>query len=51
MALTYFVLFNPLLEAISPVYGFMMQIGMSIGFLTSYLANWLLVKRCIKKAI
>jgi hypothetical protein len=32
----------------SPVYWFMMQIGMVIGFIASYPPNWYLVKWGIK---
>jgi len=45
MALTHFVLFpNPHLNAGDPVFWFMMQIGMAIGFFTSYPANLFLLK-------
>lgn len=49
MAVTYFVLFighRP--EAWSIVFWFMMQIGMLLGFATTYPANWLLVKWGVK---
>lgn len=32
-----------------PAYWFLMQIGMAIGFVTSYPANWYLVRKGIKK--
>lgn len=51
MALTRLVLFKPPLEPTDPVYWFMMQIAMAIGFATSYPANWLLVKKGIKEAM
>jgi hypothetical protein len=35
----------------SVVFWFMMQIGMIFGFLTTYPANWLLVKRGIKSGM
>jgi Domain of unknown function (DUF4396) len=45
MALTYFVLFpNPHLEPNQAPYWFMMQIGMIIGFFTSYPMNRLLIR-------
>ncbi len=46
MALSYFVLFpSPHLKPAEPVFWFMMQIAMMVGFLTSYPANaWLLKK-------
>lgn len=49
MALTRLVFFHPAPEANTPVYWFMMQIAMVVGFLTSFPANWLLVKHGIKE--
>jgi hypothetical protein len=51
MALDHFVLFrgNPAFSVNTPVYWFMMQIGMILGFLTSYPVNWWLLKRGIKE--
>jgi putative flippase GtrA len=52
MALTYFVLFpNPHLEPNQALYWFMMQIGMVIGFLTSYPMNRVLVRWGTKEAM
>lgn len=51
MAIMRFVLFNPPLHADEPLYWFMMQIGMSLGFITSYPVNWYLVKRGIKESM
>jgi hypothetical protein len=51
MALTRLVFFHPALEANNPVFWFMMQIAMIVGFMTSYPANWLLVKKGIKEAM
>lgn len=52
MALTYFVLFtSPHLTPTSPVFWFMMQLGMIIGFLTSYPANAWLIRRGVKEAM
>ncbi len=51
MALMRFVFFNPPLEANDPVYWFMMQIGMVIGFATSYPMNWFLINKGIKEAM
>jgi hypothetical protein len=49
MAVTYFVLFTAHPPgASSIVFWFMMQIGMLLGFGTTYPANWLLVKWGIK---
>jgi Domain of unknown function (DUF4396) len=52
MALTYFVFFPaPHLEPKQPVYWFMMQIGMVIGYFTSYPMNRLLIKWGTKEAM
>ena len=47
MAVMYF-LFVPRPEPTSAYYWFLMQIGMVIGFITTYPANWLLVKWGVK---
>jgi len=45
MALTYFIFFpKPHLMPTEPGYWFMMQIGMVLGFFTSYPLNWWLIK-------
>lgn len=49
MALMQFVFFHPHIHPNSPVYWFMMQIGMVVGFITSYPMNWWLVQRGIKE--
>jgi Domain of unknown function (DUF4396) len=51
MALSYFVLFRPPLQPTAPAFWFMMQIGMILGFITSYPANWLLIRTGIKEAM
>lgn len=51
MALMQLVLFHPSLEPNEPAYWFMMQIGMLIGFATSYPMNWWLIRRGIKEAM
>lgn len=51
MALMSFVLFKPHLEPSGPTYWFMMQIGMILGFLTSYPVNWYLVTKGIKESM
>jgi hypothetical protein len=51
MALMRFVFFGPDLHPNSPVYWFMMQIGMAIGFATSYPMNWLLLKKGLKECM
>lgn len=52
MALTYFVFFtSPHLKPSNPVYWFMMQIGMVIGYFTSFPMNRLLIKWGTKEAM
>jgi hypothetical protein len=52
MALTYFVFFpNPHLPPTQAGYWFMMQIGMALGFLTSYPTNRWLIKAGWKEAM
>lgn len=52
MAVPYFVLFAPHPpEPSTVVFWFMMQIGMVLGLLTSYPANWWLVKSGIKSGM
>jgi hypothetical protein len=50
MALSHFILF-PGTGVESWVHWFMMQVGMMLGFLTSYPANWLLLRAGIKEAM
>ncbi|MBS0420943.1 MAG: DUF4396 domain-containing protein [Proteobacteria bacterium] len=52
MALIYFVLlasYRP--DSPTPVFWFMMQVGMVLGFLTAYPANWLLIKWGVKSGM
>ena len=51
MALMRFVLFDPPLRLDQASYWFMMQVGMAVGFLTSYPVNAWLVRRGIKEAM
>jgi Domain of unknown function (DUF4396) len=52
MAIPYFLLFQPHPPEISsPVFWFMMQIGVVLGFITTYPANWLLVKWRLKSGL
>jgi hypothetical protein len=51
MGLTFFVVSDPHLEADSVVFWFMMQVGMAIGFLTSYPANAWLIRCGVKEAM
>ncbi|WP_109995215.1 DUF4396 domain-containing protein [Salinisphaera sp. LB1] len=48
IALSFLVLLPHEPEVTSPVFWFMMQIAMIIGFATAYPANWWLIKRGIK---
>ena len=43
--------FHPKLQPTGPTYWVMMQIGMIIGFFTSYPANWWLIRRKWKEAM
>jgi len=43
--------FRPRLEPTTPEYWFLMQIGMIIGFFTSFPANWWLIRRGLKEAM
>jgi hypothetical protein len=51
MAITMFIIFGYELDKTGTVFWFMMQIGMLVGFLTSYPMNWILVKTGVKKAM
>ncbi len=51
MALSYFVLFDPPLEASQPAFFLMMQIAMMIGFATTIPMNWWLIRRGVKEAM
>jgi hypothetical protein len=48
MGLTQLVFFHPKLELTEPTFWFMMQVGMALGLLTTYPANWWLVRKGIK---
>jgi len=51
MAIATFILFKHELTANTPLFWFMMQIGMLCGFLTSYPINWWLLKKKIKEVM
>ena len=51
MAISVFLFFQRRLEATEPLFWFMMQIGMMLGFLTAYPVNWWLIKSKIKEAM
>ena len=49
MAIATFVIFKRELHQTSPLFWFMMQLGMGLGFVTSYPINWWLVKKGVKE--
>jgi len=49
MAITTFLVFGHELSKTGPVFSFMMQIAMLVGFLTSCPVNWWLVRSGIKE--
>lgn len=49
MATCNFLIFHHELKASTPVFWFMMQLGMLCGFLTAYPVNWWLLKKKIKE--
>ncbi len=51
MALMHHALFHPPLRPDSVVYWFMMQVGMVVGYATSYPMNWWLIRSGIKEAM
>ena len=51
MAISVFLIFHRRLEATEPLFWFMMQIGMMLGFLTAYPVNWWLMRKGIKEAM
>ncbi len=51
MAISVFIIFNKKLEATDPLFWFMMQIGMLLGFVTAYPVNWWLIKKGIKESM
>jgi hypothetical protein len=51
MALMHYVFFQPPLRPNSAAYWFLMQIGMLVGYATSYPMNWWLIRSGIKEAM
>ena len=51
MAIVTFAIFGHELEKTDPVFWFMMQIAMWLGFLTSYPVNWWLLRKGIKEVM
>lgn len=51
MAICIFAIFRHNLESGTPVFWFMMQIAMLIGFITAFPMNWFLIKKGIKEAM
>ncbi len=51
MAVSTFLIFHQRLHADTPLFWFMLQAGMLLGFLTAYSVNWGLIKKGIKEAM
>lgn len=51
MAISIFLIFHKRLVTTDPVFWFMMQGGMILGFVTAYPVNWWLIKKGIKEAM
>jgi hypothetical protein len=51
MAIATFLIFGHEIPKTSPVFWFMMQIGMLAGFVTSYPVNWWLIRKGLKEAM
>jgi Domain of unknown function (DUF4396) len=49
MAIAIFLIFHHKMDATDPVFWFMMQIAMLLGFITSFPMNWFLIKKGIKE--
>jgi hypothetical protein len=49
MAIAIFAIFRHEIPKTSPVFWFMMQIAMMVGFLTAYPVNWWLIRKSVKK--
>ena len=49
MAIAIFLIFHHKLESDQPLFWFMMQIAMLLGFLTAFPTNWWLIKKGIKE--
>ncbi len=49
MAVATFAIFGLEIAKTNPVFWFMMQIGMALGFLTSFPVNWWLLREGIKE--
>ena len=49
MAIAIFLIFHHKLESDQPMFWFMMQIAMLLGFLTAFPTNWWLIKKGIKE--
>jgi hypothetical protein len=51
MAIATFAIFHHELEKSKPVFWFMMQVAMLVGFATSYPVNWWLIRKGVKEAM
>ena len=49
MALATFVIFSREIPRTTPLFWFMMQLAMWLGFATAFPVNWLLLKRGVKE--
>jgi hypothetical protein len=49
MSISFFLIFHQRLEASDPLFWFMMQIAMILGFATAFPMNWWLIKKGIKE--
>lgn len=51
MAISFFLIFHRKIPTIEPLFWFMMQIAMLLGFATAFPTNWWLIKKGIKEAM
>lgn len=51
MAISFFLIFHQRIPATEPLFWFMMQIAMLLGFVTAFPTNWWLIKKGIKEAM
>ena len=51
MAISFFLIFNRKIPTTEPLFWFMMQIAMLLGFATAFPTNWWLIKKGIKEAM
>lgn len=51
MAISFFLILNCKIPATEPLFWFMMQIAMLLGFATAFPTHWWLIKKGIKEAM